>query len=63
MNKENIENTEESKEKESNVIVRVREPEGCTGVTFIYNEYYDASCLIQECLRAGKIVELEMRCE
>lgn len=63
MNKENIVNTEESKEKENNVIVRVREPEGCTGVTFTYKEYFDASCLIQECLRAGKVVELEMRSE
>lgn len=51
------------KEESSKVIVKVREPERCEGITFTYDDYYDASCIIQECLKAGKIVEMEMRCE
>lgn len=60
---EDMNQTKGIKEESSKVIVRVREPESCEGITFTYDDYYDASCIIQECLKAGKIVEMEMRCE
>lgn len=60
---ESMKQTEGIKEEDKKVIVKVREPESCEGITFTYGDYYDASCIIQECLKAGKIVELEMRCE
>lgn len=60
---ESMEQTEGIREEDKKVIVKVREPESCEGVTFVYNDYYDASLIIHECLKAAKIVELEMRCK
>ena len=60
---EDMKQTEGIKEEGKKVSVKVREPESCEGIAFTYDDYYDASIIIQECLKAGKIVEMEMRCE
>ena len=60
---EDIKRAEGIKEEDKKVIVKVREPESCEGITFVYNDYYNASLIIHECLKAAKIVELEMRCK
>lgn len=55
------ERMEKMKEKKMKTIVTVREPESCSKITFEYNDIYEATNLMQECARKGKVVELEMR--
>ena len=55
------ERMEKMKEKKMKTIVTVREPESCNKITFEYNDIYEATNLMQECARKGKVVELEMR--
>ena len=55
------ERMEKMEEKKMKTIVTVREPESCNKITFEYKDIYEATNIMQECARKGKVVEIEMR--